>query len=312
MRAEPADAARVLTLGEAARAALRAGRRGNLAAVFDRAAYARLGDDWLCVGEQGIGDGPLNVLCTAAAWFGAAPRIGDPVVCGTGTLHIGDALLLDWSQASSWRPHPAGDGCDHDLREGLAALDDLHREAPRADLGLACFVSPGATPTTPVARRAAAPVAALSDWLAAGGRAAEASEVAEPVTALLGLGPGLTPSGDDLLAGVLVALHRLGWQTSCDALWRLIEPRLAVATHPISAAHLRAAAAGGCAAALDGVLHALLQADRRTLSAGLATLATVGHSSGRDALAGVVIAARAMLAASRSLPPSRPRSVAGG
>ena len=59
------------------------------------------------------------------------------------------------------------------------------------------------------------------------------------ISKLPGAGPGLTPSGDDLLAGVMLALHRLhhagSWRRCFGNNW---SPMLATRTNAISAAHL--------------------------------------------------------------------------
>ena len=65
----------------------------------------------------------------------------------------------------------------------------------------------------------------------------------EEAQALIGLGPGLTPSGDDYLGGVLLALHYFARKAQAHGLWRWLEPRLA-RTSDVSAAHVAAAAAG--------------------------------------------------------------------
>jgi hypothetical protein len=99
------------------------------------------------------------------------------------------------------------------------------------------------------------------------------------------LGPGLTPSGDDYLGGMLVALHALGREAQARGLWRWLQPRLS-RTSAISGAHLEAAAAGEAHEALHEVLS-------RPSDATVRNLKTLGHCSGWDALAGAVAVLRA-------------------
>src|SRR5918992_1191582 len=126
---------------------------------------------------------------------------------------------------------------------------------------------------------------AIDRWLAGNALGNEAAQ-------LIGLGPGLTPSGDDYLGGVLVALRWLGRGAQADSLWRWLEPRLAGQTRAISAAHLAAAASGEVHEALHAVLENLAAWQPPDLHPSLAKLETVGHSSGWDALAGIVAVAR--------------------
>ena len=113
---------------------------------------------------------------------------------------------------------------------------------------------------------------------------------AKSMQTLIGLGPGLTPSGDDYLGGVLIALHYFGRRPQAQGLWRWLEPRLA-RTSAISGAHLAAAAAGEGHEALHRCLEALCSR-AADWTAALAALDGVGHCSGWDSLAGVVAVAK--------------------
>jgi len=107
-----------------------------------------------------------------------------------------------------------------------------------------------------------------------------------PDDALIGLGPGLTPAGDDFVGGAMIALRAFGRQAQADRIARWALPLAETRTSRISRAHL------ACAAAGEGheALHAYLDGFRR---ADLARLAQLGHSSGLDAAAGALLALRA-------------------
>jgi hypothetical protein len=104
---------------------------------------------------------------------------------------------------------------------------------------------------------------------------------------LLGLGPGLTPSGDDLVGAALFARRLLGM----DAEWTSAAQRLIDAaptrTHAISAALFRDLAEGQTFASLHR-LAAVLAAREPALAAAC-ELTGIGHSSGWDMLAGFII-----------------------
>jgi hypothetical protein len=117
---------------------------------------------------------------------------------------------------------------------------------------------------------------ALERWLVG-------NAIVEEAQQLIGLGPGLTPSGDDYLGGMLVALRRTGRTMQAEGLWRWLQPRLRERTSAISAAHLTAAAAGEGHEALHSVLDGELDLD---------ALDAVGHTSGWDALAGAAAVLR--------------------
>ncbi|NLF66398.1 MAG: DUF2877 domain-containing protein [Chloroflexi bacterium] len=103
------------------------------------------------------------------------------------------------------------------------------------------------------------------------------SEVREAARGLAGRGIGLTPSGDDVLMGVLYALWV--WKPE-RALLEAIVRRAAPRTTTLSAAFLRAAAEGEASYAW----HRLAGGDPGAIVDILAT----GHSSGREAWAAFV------------------------
>ena len=113
------------------------------------------------------------------------------------------------------------------------------------------------------------------------------------VRALLGRGPGSTPSGDDALCGIALALHSFGRSRSLallsDALGTL---ELSRSTPAFSAALIHAAVAGHCvpeAASAIRFTHAVLDApsaDRKLLSSAVSALDRIGHSSGHDLFTG--------------------------
>jgi hypothetical protein len=234
----------------AGRFALEAAAQGEgvVCAVFRRCFYARFpGGRYACVGDIPLGRGPLNAL-----------------VADLRLPAIGDRIAISTTDAARWEP-PA---------HQQSSLDpELLRNARVPDQGLGCLVIGQHNALSVHAQPA---LEAIDGWLVGNSLGREAER-------LIGLGPGLTPSGDDYLGGVLVALHALARAPQADSLWRWLEPRLAERTGAISAAHLAAAAAGQAHEALHAVLAG---------SSDLGELDAVGHCSGWDSLAGALAVLR--------------------
>jgi hypothetical protein len=113
-------------------------------------------------------------------------------------------------------------------------------------------------------------------------------DVAHPER-LLGLGSGLTPSGDDVLAGYLVGAAAYGLPV--EELRTFVRAEAPRRTTTLSAALLRHAAAGE---AIPQVCRLLLALDDGIgTDDALAGLLRVGHTSGAALAAGVLAAARA-------------------
>jgi Protein of unknown function (DUF2877) len=129
----------------------------------------------------------------------------------------------------------------------------------------------------------------LADELARG-------DVRGAVAALLGHGTGLTPAGDDLVAGVLAALRAVG-SAAADDLGDHVRTLAPVATSRLSAALLDAADLGAVVPEAAAVLRALAGVEasagtddgRRGLEAAVARLVGVGHTSGWHLAAGLLV-----------------------
>jgi hypothetical protein len=109
------------------------------------------------------------------------------------------------------------------------------------------------------------------------------------VSALVGLGPGLTPSGDDFLIGALAALDAVGQTKTHAALGEAVAAAAPARTSPLSASFLRAAAAGYAGENLHALVAAVVGGH---LDAAAAAAGRIGHTSGWDTLAGAVLALR--------------------
>lgn len=184
---------------------------------------------------------------------------------GEGTVRLRDRTVTvrRW-----WDPRP---------RTGPVELSTLRRR--RAEL----------RPSSPALARYGLP-GPVDDLRAAACRA-DADTVASLVGDLIGRGPGSTPAGDDVLAGLLATLRVLGRAHAgairvADALGGAVR----VAAHrtgALSATLLRCADDGAVVGAARRVLEAL--PGDVALARPVAGLVRLGHTSGHDLLTGIAI-----------------------
>jgi hypothetical protein len=283
----------VRELGFVACRHLQAGKAGRVTAAFERSVYVDFAGGFVCFAEAG--SGPLNGVLEEAAGRGRIGRlvgVGDPAAADAAGVHIGGRLFLSTERAATWRPPPPPRWTPRSLARGLGGLESAVR-GRRAGDGLGVFAGGRAAARSRAARAAAAPVALLREWLVAAVRG-EAVSAPPPVSALVGLGPGLTPAGDDFLGGAMIALHLVRAPEPAARLYGAIA---AEATDGISLAHLAAAAEGAGCAALHAALDGVLAGDLAEMPARAAALGRIGHTSGWDALAGAAVALRAWLRA---------------
>ena len=273
-------------MAHAARAWLEAARPARVLSVFDQAVNL--------VAEGGA----VLALVTAARGltpFGlvVAPDVrqpfagvdaASPVSVTSGTLRVGP-LEIDYRGAAVWDARP-------DWATVAAALQARPRwpedvivagieSAPRDSL-LPLWLEERETPLFKRFRPAA-------QHLIGGLQTGDWARAAQGVAKLAGLGGGLTPAGDDFVLGVFLAAHAGAFGPAavahCPALAEVLAPR----TTTLSAAYVRAAAHGECAAYWHALLSALCDPAPSVwvpVAAATRALVSVGHTSGADALAG--------------------------
>ncbi len=298
----PRTAHQIVQLGASADRALGRPRQGQIAAVFDRSVYCLMDGDYICVGVDSLGMCPLNVVTSVpegSAWSSFGFHTGMPVKVDWEYMRIGNDFSLKLNGAPVWRPPLPADLDYEKVENGLAALGE--EAAGRIPMdGLGRLMDPVLSENSLAdnyLEYAAKALKVLQDWLK--------MVLRDPLgnldpdihawQGLLGLGPGLTPSGDDLTGGVMLALHRLGQMSVLRSLSNAVVPMLDEKTNPISAAHLKAAMEGMGSEAVHQAMNTILAGDRTGLPEALDRVEKVGHTSGWDALVGVVVVFRLWL-----------------
>jgi len=257
-------------------------------AQFDKCVYVAPCDQYaetpvnstglICIGPGALGRGPLNVL-TEPGFLKAMHKLC-PDANGwvsASEFSFGPSIRLNFDDRVQ-KVSPGVAPCD-----ASAARLLLNRHAlPELPVGLdsALFA--------PIAGRS---IAALSTWMMDAliqDRVELSAEVGAAIRQLIGLGAGLTPAGDDFLAGVLLTLLCIRRDDIAELLGAYIIEASRLESNRISAAHLHAAAHGYCGETLARVFAALAEADQHGLKRAIRDQIAVGHTSGRDTWCGVL------------------------
>ncbi|MDA1324675.1 MAG: DUF2877 domain-containing protein [Proteobacteria bacterium] len=283
---------------------LTANDAGRVAALFEHSFYIAFDKKWVCLGAGCLPMGPLNVRTSApdgVVWASCGLHIDEPVLSSSGSLWVGQALEFSVGDVVPWTPPAPPPWTALTVKAGLDGLNRLVVMA--ADEGLAGFVlgDPARVARNRVTAAARQPIDVLSRAVECAFRELplKISDTEEAVIDLLGLGPGLTPSGDDFLGGMLIALAILPVPTLRAHLQDVIEGQARQRTNAVSFAHLRAAGSGEGHEALHEIFNSLLGGKMSALPVHVGAINTIGHSSGWDALAGMCVTLRAYLAAQR-------------
>ena len=292
----------VAVLGQFAHTMLCSQSKGAVIAVFRHSFYIQFGNDVVCMGPAELGKGPLNVLATVPndlEWpaLGLVPK--QNASRSASILRVGEHLRFDFGGADVWQPPAAPVFSSNNLRNGLRLLvGSVRRRAP-GGLGavLATLDEPSLLPDAkgdPLLQAVLWPVTEIWHWLV---RALAGSVEPPPsVESLVALGPGLTPSGDDFLCGMMASLNYFGRGDIATRLAASVLPIAARETSLISAAYLRCASKGHASAVLFDALQSVLSGGR-DLEARLDAIHAVGHTSGWDSLAGAATACAALTTA---------------
>jgi hypothetical protein len=249
--------------------------RARVVAATPAAAYAAAQGQLLGILTPAASRVPCGLLpAVGAPELVGVLRPGDEVVVGSGAVVAGGVRLVPSRWWDSLVPHIA------------VSSDCAGPPGPALDL-------PGLPPEVDAGARA------LEHALACPGAQGLQGAIEHAVSRLVGLGPGLTPAGDDVLAGALVAV--------CAARAHVLIGRLTAAVRPVrsrttvvSAAFLDHAASGRAVPELGRFVAACARgrADGRVVQ----DLVGVGASSGAALARGAQIGLRAVAAAT---PPTR-------
>ena len=287
---------RVVLAGASAKKFFTSPGEATIIGVFRRSLYVENTFGRVaCIGERGIGPGPLNALCefSGGVDFTQIVEPGSPAKIRDGWMQLGPRVKIDISRPMEWEPEPFPVGWSLEFfLENLPVLVQWIAETgPREGLAplIAQVVSGEEISYEDAFHRISwGGIADFGRWLSYSLNGEGNDEFPASARRLVGLGPGLTPSGDDFWCGVMIALRAVGCsnilEKVSDAVLELAEER----TTKISRAHMECAAGGQGAQALHETISAMGMADEAHLSSALRELDKIGHSSGWDSLAGVV------------------------
>jgi hypothetical protein len=216
------------------------------------------------LGALGCGEGRVQAAGGGWAWLrgprgfvhltGPAGPRGPltAVVARVPVLEPGARVLLDLERARAWRTPPPPSPAEADRIAAACAAVRAHRwNDPRA-------LALGAEP------------------------------LQRSIDGLIGRGPGLTPAGDDVLLGYLLARRALAGAAAARAGAALVLRAARRGTGGPSLALLRWAARGEAPEPAASMLAALLRADGRALAPALRRLGAYGRTTGPAILTGMV------------------------
>ncbi|MGC9349949.1 MAG: DUF2877 domain-containing protein [Anaerolineae bacterium] len=264
----------VLATSTSAVAKIERGRRAKPVARFRRAVNLVTETGLIAAVKPQLGKGPFHVVVDELPPDGTLRR-PMPIRQTPDCICIGPWMLHLSSHTEIWDPRPPWESID--LKEDrITELRTLGTAAARAHRATSPFIPLLLGETAPY-------VDELSELLALDTQ--PTSDFTKLISSIAGLGPGLTPAGDDFLAGLIFALWSVHHPRAAD-LGAEICRTAAVRTTLLSRAYLEAASQGYADEKWHGLLHALTHGARSELERAAASVVSFGATSGLDTLSG--------------------------
>ena len=284
---------------EAGRILARGGSAGKIFASLSGGIYFLTDDQeffWISTDQS-----PMHRRCVRAGFLPARHRAQPGQRFRTEPLLIlGDSFAVDLRGAKEWNPFPIvpdpetllasiRESCEQliGFMQSLNSGDGLNQALPSLWAAEEEFAP---AQTTLFFSGLLRPVFAIGKAC----RRRDPAAILEKGKALIGLGPGLTPSGDDFMGGLLFSAFFLKKSFPEFFFWDQDRVTDFIAwarsqTHPLSHAFLSDFASGHALAPMYEVMGYLLQGRdfERAVSAAVQLL-SFGHSSGGDMLAGMM------------------------
>lgn len=292
-------ASQTVHIGEIAHDLLIPGQNGKVLAVFSRSAYLVTGQEEL-VYLISV-EAPLHPRCLQVSGTFPGLSVGSSFSVDDSRLHIEPSFTLDFHQAVLWRADQVSTNVVEEISDipakvkavftnlGYSQAKGFGRLIPQILL----LVEGGQTSLQPATTD---PILSLA-WpeireVARACLTHQQAEILLKAGSLVGLGEGLTPSGDDFLGGMLYCFHHL----------KIVYPFLSVPpnriafiegvkqrTNLISYSLLKDHAHGQALEPLVLFLTTILTARRnQDVYQSISRLTSLGHSTGWDLLTGAL------------------------
>ncbi|QRG70743.1 DUF2877 domain-containing protein [Brevibacillus choshinensis] len=260
---------------------------GSVHSLFDRTIniHCEENGELFTIACIELDNGPNTLVVDRKRFQNMGIAVNDPVSVKADSLIIGKALSLTWQHARQWEcVLPVYPSSDQKLRENMAVIKEYVAAHGKSG-GLKKASSPANVFEAEVSSLLIARTNELYHALAHG----RWSEACEFAIGLVGLGPGLTPSGDDYLAGLFSVYHMPN--APCCLPYPFFEKFTRGAhqrTNEISYMMIKKAAIGHVRESMVRLLEAVVNGTPEEVVHSLGNVLGIGSSSGTDMAMGLI------------------------
>ena len=292
---------------------------GEVSATFNHSCHVQNTDGrMICISDRYLDGGPITLRVEFPGHLdfqSLGARVGMPLRMESQHWLLGEDNLIRLSEATRWVPPTISEFASRGtvLRRLRKVRSCLETDIPEEGLSPLVRYAYGLAHGRPIIPDGVSPLVRLASQrvqeLIKGVWARDEHDIDDGVGGLIGMGPGLTPSGDDLLAGFMIGLittldipdrapedHRIAGATNqalsdvIPVIAQTILRHAANGTTPLSRALLSHAVRGTGSDSVHRLLQALLQCnDVPEPTPAALEVAKPGHTSGWDCLAGIFV-----------------------
>lgn len=241
----------------------------------------------LSVVTSQIGNGPFNLVIEGDVCFSEYLSIESLITVSHAHLHLG-RLIINIRKAKPWSPRPDWEKLHTGRKLIFNHLKHLwitNNKIRNLDIHFT-NIARGYSNTIAPMKIPVASYQAPASNLAVALAKADIPTAKMWASQLAGLGPGLTPAGDDVILGAALATWIVHPYETAKKLTEGITRIAAPLTTSLSAAWLRSAGRGETGIVWHDFFDALLEGTETEIQVRVARLLSVGETSGSDALTG--------------------------
>lgn len=256
---------------------------GVVHSVFDQSCNLLIADQLVGLVAPKLGNSPYNIILDCIDFENF--EVGMSVKIHDRKIFIGADLVIDLASVAIWDPKILAK--NFDWRVAIVNLEELMKSMPELTKSI--------VGKDEMEIYLAKKIENFSAELFSENFSAE--NFSTSADNLIGLGSGLTPSGDDFLAGVVGIFHNFSQSNEIKSITKILDQTIISAlknskTNMISKALLTAALQGWFAEKITNFL--LVLGDKKSSDSqkknAINQVLSIGHSSGADMLAGICVA----------------------
>lgn len=268
----------------------RASFSGTVHSIFERTINLTCSEngELYTIGNRQLDNAPNTLVIDVQGFSEMGLSVNDLVTSSVTKLVIGTDLRISTLQATKWEGVLPSYPCDIDGVEVLrrnVAFTKNYVDVYGKTGGMKMSSQPASPFEKEMSRMLIQRAGMLSDDLANN----RIESAIQHAISMIGLGPGLTPSGDDFLVGLcsVYKMQNISCYLSCPFFEGIVHASQTL-TNEISAITLKKAASGQVRESLNDLLICMVAGSVEELVPALNKIIGIGSSSGTDILLGIL------------------------